>query len=114
MNLNFNMVGSLMQNHFKNGAIETNSHLHRYVDANILKPLGYASNQKNYESVQYALLSIYYKNDKSVIGKHINSEFARFQKENRDATIRQTVEGLSDEINIADQLIKVDIQDLSQ
>ena len=114
MNLNFNMVGSLIQNHFKNGAIETNSHLHRYVDANILKPLGYASNQKNYESVQYALLSIYHKNNQSVIGKHINSEFTRFQKENKDATIRQTVEGLSDEINIADQLIKVDIQDLSQ
>ena len=101
MNLDFNIVWSLMQKDFQKGAIVTASHLHRYVDANILKPLWYESNQKNYESVQYALLSIFYKNDQNFIGKHIGSEFARFQKENKNATIRQVIEGLSDEIDMA-------------
>lgn len=91
----------MMQKDFQNGAIMVNSPLHRYMDANVIKKLGYDSKRSTYESVQYALLTVYYRNNEGFVGKHISAEFTRFQKDNKNATIRQTVEALSDEIDIA-------------
>mgnify|MGYP006928748262 FL=1 len=109
MNLDFNIVWSMMQKDFQKGAIVPNSLLHQYMDANIVKSLGYESKRSTYEAVQYALLTIYYRNNESFIGKHISTEFERYQKDNKNATIRQTVEALSDEITLASNLNSVDI-----
>ena len=94
-----------------NGTIKSGSRLHRYIDTNLIKPLwNYPQSSDTYKSIAYALQTIYHQED-NVVGKHIASLYSKMDSK---CTIRQAVESLSDEINIADQLMKVDIQDLSQ